>query len=114
MPPASIASSCRPRASDEGTAALFYGLGPAAGLQGFWPPIFGGGLDEKLGDRNAEHRDDLVEDVDGGVFHRPFEPADIGAVNPGQFGELVLRQLLFDPQPPHVPRDQFATIHKNS
>ncbi|KMO21995.1 hypothetical protein QR79_16235 [Methylobacterium indicum] len=54
----------------------------------------------------------LVENIDRRVFRRPFDPADITAVEAGIDRQSLLGQPKRHPQPPHIPPHESPPVHE--
>jgi hypothetical protein len=63
------------------------------------------GLKKKLGERNPESVRESVEQIHRRILRLPFDPAEVGAINPGIEGKSFLRDAFGDPDSPDIPRD---------
>lgn len=83
----------------------------SSGRQGLCPLFTGLRLPEEFGNMHVERCGQLVEIADCRVFDAALDPADIGPVDAGIHGELLLRHARRDPYPSQVPGDQSLPVH---
>lgn len=68
-------------------------------------------LVDELRQSHVQGGRDLVENSERGISDAPFDSGDIGPMEAGVLGQVLLRPPLFVPEPLHVPGDAPTNVH---